>query len=218
MSEEKAQFSNNKLDQTAIHPRVEATESNANSVSLSSCIPTTAQQAVISQAVKNIIRRPRRDEPFTTVADPTTIACIVERKLDNWGEEYYPVIGDLQNQVGAGIRSVAFHPCATASGETFIYPQKIDPPQAWANSWNASLAQALSLPPGQWRTVWSDKEAECYQHDLVAPQMENTPEYPKFQEDLEQALTPNIIDSLDHSVLQRLLGQQGTDSDIEEIY
>ncbi len=173
MSEEKAQFSNNKLDQTTICPRVEATESNANTVSLSSCISTTAQQTVISQAVKNIIRRPRRDEPFTTVADPTTIACIVERKLDNWGnpsgEEYYPVIGDLQNQVGAGIRSVAFHPCATASGETFIYPQKIDPPQAWANSWNASLAQALSLPPDQWRTVWSDKMAECYQHDLVTP-------------------------------------------------
>jgi hypothetical protein len=48
--------------------------------------------------------------------------------------------------------------------------------------------------------------------------MEGIPEYPGFQEDLEQALTPNIIDSLDHPVLQRLLGQQDTDNDIEEIY
>ena len=46
----------------------------------------------------------------------------------------------------------------------------------------------------------------------------NIPEYPEFQENLDRALTPNIIDSLDHPVLQRLLGQQDTDSDIEEIY
>jgi hypothetical protein len=191
-------------------------------VSLSSCISTTAQQSVISQAVKNIIRRPRRDEPFTTVADPTTIACIVERKLDNWGnpsgEDYYPVIVKLQNQMGPGMRLMAFQPCVSASEGGFIYPQKIDPPHAWANSWNASLAQALNLPPGQWRTIWSDTEAECYQHDLVAPQMENIPEYSEFQEDLEQALTPNIIASLDHPVLLRLLAQHATDNDIEEIY
>ncbi len=189
---------------------------------LHACSPVSGFQPSSSAAPEHKIRRPRRDEPFTTVAEPVPVACIVDRKSDNWGnpsgEDYYPVIAELQNQVGPGIRSVAFHPCVSASGEGFIYPQKLDPPHAWANSWNASLAQALSLPPGQWRTVWSDKEAECYQHDLVAPQMENTPEYPKFQEDLEQALTPNIIDSLDHPVLQRLLGQQDTDSDNEEIY
>lgn len=189
---------------------------------LHACSPVNGFHPSSSSIPKSKIRRPRRDEPFTTVAEPTQVACIVEQRKDNWGnpagEEYYPVIGDLQNQVGKGLRTVAFHPCVSASGEGFIYPQKLDPPQAWANSWNASLAQALSLPPGQWRTVWSDKDAECYQHDLVTPPLEGIPEYPGFQEDLEQALTPNVIADLDHIVVQHILGQQDSVTDLEEIY
>jgi hypothetical protein len=199
-----------------------STSDHNDATSLEACSPVTGHQPATAPSAGSRIKRPRRDEPFTTVAGPVPIACIVDRKLDKWGnptgEEYYPVTGELQNQVGAGLRTVAFHPCMPISGVGFIYPQKQDPPHAWANSWNASLAQALELPPGQWRTVWSDKDEDCYQHDQVAPPVEGIPEYPGFQEDLEQALTPNIIDSLDHPVLQRLLGQQDTDNDIEEVY
>ena len=194
--------------------------------SLDSCSPVTVHRPRTTISKK--LRRPRRDEPFTTLAKPTIIACLVDRKRDSWGntasEEYYPVIGELQSQVGSAIRSIAFHPCATASGETFICPQKLDPPNAWANSWNASLAQALDLPRGQWRTIWSDKSAECYKHELVDAPREGIPEYPECRKDLEQALTPNIISSLDHAVLQQLLDQADstTDADAdasnEEIY
>lgn len=196
-------------------------EQNASSA-LTACRPVTATQSADPNASSGKIRRPRRDEPFTTVGQPMIIACIVDRKRDSWGnpgsEDYHPVVGTLQPQAGSDLRSIAFHPCATASGETFIYPQKLDPPNTWANSWNASLAQALAHPAGQWRTVWSDKTAECYKHELVEPPMEGIPEYPNFREDLEQALTPNIITSLDHPVFQQLIGQQEGHIHDEEIY
>lgn len=190
--------------------------------SLENCGPVNGCTPTSSVLTTKRIRRPRRDESFTTVAAPRPIACIVDRQYDKWrnisGEEYYPVIGELQNQVGSSLRSIAFHPCINTIGETFIYPQKLDPPHTWANSWNASLAEALRHPHGQWRTVWSDKEAECYQHDLVQSPTQVILEYPGFDDDLEQALTKNIVDSLDHPVIQKTLAETRIDSSDEETY
>ena len=189
---------------------------------LDSCKPQASLSRADSPSAAPNIRKPGRDEVFTTAAGPTTIAVVIEHKLDFWGnpsgERYYPVTGGLQQQLVSDIRSVAFHPCVSASGQAFIFPQKLDPPQSWVNSWNASLATALTLPPGQWRVVWSDKGAECYQHDLMTAPVEGIPEYSDFQKDLENALSPNIIDCLDHPVIQRLLANQGPDLDDGEVY
>jgi hypothetical protein len=186
---------------------------------LDSCKPTASLLPAGSPPTASIIRKSGRAEVFTTTGMPPIIAVIIDRKLDSWGnssgEIFHPVTGEIQNQVAAGIRSLAFHPCVSASGQAFIYPQKLDPAHSWANSWNASLATALTLPPGQWRTVWSDKGAECYQHDLVTAPVEGIPEYPHFQADLENALSPNIIDSLEHPVIQQLLGNQSAVNDLE---
>ena len=185
---------------------------------LDSCKPTTGPLPTSS----TIIRKPGRAEVFTTVEEAPIIAVVIDRKLDNWGnsagEEYYPVTGDVQSQVGSDIRSVAFHPCVSSTGLHFICPQKLDPPHARVNSWNASLATALALPPGQWRTVWSDKQAECYQHDLVTAPVDGIPEYPSFQEDLEKALSPNIINSLVHPVIQQLVCKQSAADDWGDKY
>jgi len=213
----------NGAEQQAVTASLENNRSQkSESATLAGCAPLTHQRTSDPRTLSKSITRPRRDEPFTTVADPIIVACVVDRKRARFSqqasEEYYPVTRELQQQAGTGLRSVAFHPCVNASGNTFIYPQKLDPPHAWPNTWNASLAQALSLPTGQWRTVWSDKEAECYQHELVEPPMESTPEYPNFREDLEQALTPNIIATIDHPVLQQILCRQDADIDNEEIY
>jgi hypothetical protein len=60
--------------------------------------------------------------------------------------------------------------------------------------------------------------AECYQHDLVTPPIEGIPEYPEFREDLEKALSPNIIANLDHPVIQQVLDKPKAGSDWEDIY
>ncbi len=197
-------------------------ENAAEAPSLANCAPATSPPEAHRPATCPIIRRATQDEDFTTLADPVTLACIVDRQEDSWGnytgEIYYPVSGTLQGNIGLPVRSVAFHPCITATGTTFIYPQKLDPPRSRVNSWNASLADALSHQPGHWRRIWSDSDAQRYQHDLVSARMEDTPAYPGFRDDLEQVLSPNIINSLDHPVIQRLLCQQGPDVDTEEVY
>lgn len=191
-------------------------------ISLNSCSPKPNFQPSNPVITTQKIRRARRDEAFTTVGEPRLFSCLIDRKRDNWGnisgEDYYPVISDLQNQVGSSIRSVAFHPCVSSSGETFIYPQKLDPPNMWANPWNASLAEVFSIKQGLWRIVRSDKAAQCYHHEVVILPIGKKPEYPAFQDDLEQALTPNIITSINHPVVQKILAEQHSATDIAEIY
>jgi hypothetical protein len=190
-------------------------------ISLSNCTPSGLQPQS-APASDGKIRRSRRDEAFTTAGESKQIACLVDKRRDTWGnlsgEDYYPVIGNLQSQMGAIIRSIAFNPCVTASGATFIYPQKLDQPQALVNSWNASLAEALSLDHGLWRTIRSDKAAQCYQYEVVPASNETKREYPEFLDDLEQALTPNIITSLDHPVAQRILAEQQSVLGEEDVY
>ena len=203
----------------------EDTDSNENATkvnSLEDCTPAVSTSPSKSEPSENPIRRPARDESFTTTAeDPVTLACVIKRHLDQWGnleqESYHPVTGNLQNQVMTDLRSVAFHPCVSASGATFISPQKLDPPNARANSWNASLAQAFSYEPGQWRTLQSDRDAQCYQHELIPAPFTGIPEYRDFRSDLERTLSPNIISCLDDLAIKQDPNEPGATTDIEEI-
>jgi hypothetical protein len=190
---------------------------------LDSCVPSTIPDAADTRATRPVIRRFQQDEPFTrVVTEPITIACLIDRKEDNGGfyagEDYYPVPAQFQNQARRFLRNLAFHACVTAYGEWFILAQKLDLPHSRPNSWNESLAKALGEPVGQWLKVWSDSPAQRYQYELVQPQMEGTPEYPDFAEDLEKSLVPNIIDTLNHPVLQRLLDDRAGRNNSDEVY
>ena len=200
----------------------EATVGSSAIPFLEDCAPTKYLPTATAHKSNLGIWRPGQDAVFTTLDDPATFECVIERLYDAWnnytGEMYYPVPKQFQGNIGVPSRPVAFHPCVTAAGATFIYPQKLDPPRSRVNSWNASLADAFAYPPGQWRRIWSDSDSQRYQHDLVSPPMEGLPEYPEFREDLEKALSPNIITALDHPVVQRLLGKQDPEVGMEEIY
>jgi hypothetical protein len=210
----------------SIFEKTNSDQDNDNSAdpvpSLADCAPTDCTPDSMTHTSSMGIWRPGQDSIFTTVGDPMTIACIIERLHDPWGnytgETYYPVPEPFQGRIGLPIRPIAFRPGVTAASIKFIYPQKLDPPHSRVNTWNASLAEALAHPPDQWRRIWSDSDAQRYQHELVSPPMEEIPEYPDFREDLEKALSPNIITSANHPVVQRLLGKQGPKADMEEVY
>jgi hypothetical protein len=189
--------------------------------SLNSCTPAALSAESADQVEDQIIRPAPRDEPITLTGQTFELVCYVERRTDAQGyyigEDYYPVLSALQPKVRQPLRLVRFHGYWSNSGKYLIYPQKKDIPGRRPNSWNASLAKALDTPPGQWFKIWSDSLTEQYQFEFVPPPIEGKPEYPEFQQDLETALKPNIIDRLDHPIL--LKAQQGNDAgDDGEIY
>jgi hypothetical protein len=188
---------------------------------LDGCVPPTQTVGSTDQSEDQVIRPAPRDEPFTRTGQTFDLVCFVKRKTDAQGyyitDEYYPVLGTLQPKVKLPLRWVTYHGCVLSPSKRFIYPQKKDIPGRRPNSWNASLAKALDTPAGQWLKIWSDSLTEQYQYELVPPAVEGNPDYPEFQQDLEKALKPNIIDRLDHPILQK--AQQGNDAgEEEEIY
>jgi len=190
--------------------------------SLANCGPSASLPQAHPNPAGSLISRPAHNEVFTTLPDQVQLSCLIERQEDSWGnysgETYHPVPEKLQSSISSFLRTLIFCPYVTADGRTGIIPQKVDPPHSRVNSWNASLAEILAHAPGHWRRMWSDSDAQHYQHDLVPAPMEGIPEYPDFREDLEKALSPNIITSLDPPVVQRLLGKQGPEADAEEVY
>ena len=126
--------------------------------------------------------------------------------------------GGVWDQVDTqGLRPITFHGCILHTGQRFIFPQKRDISGRRPNSWNASLAEALGQSPGQWLKIWSDDIAQRYQFEPVPQPIEDVPEYPSFENDLEWVVKPNIIDRLDHPIL--LKAQQSNDAgDAGEIY
>jgi hypothetical protein len=210
----------NLAQQTIPTPAYDDAEASENG-SLNNCRPATLSAASTDQVEDQIIRPAPRDEPIALTGQIFELVCYVERRTDPQGyyigEDYYPVHSALQPKVRQPLRLVKFHGCWSNSGKCFICPQKKDIPGRRPNSWNASLAKALDTPAGQWLKIWSDSLTEQYQYELVPPAVEGNPDYPEFQQDLEKALKPNIIDRLDHPILQK--AQQGNDAgEEEEIY
>ncbi len=189
--------------------------------SLDSCKPSVLHTTSPTQGNEYIIRPAPRDEPFTRTGQSRDLVCYVHRKMDAQGfytgEEYYPVPRTLQPKIRQRLRNITFHGCILSTGQSFIFPQKRDISGRRTNSWNSSLAQALGQSPGQWLKIWSDDITQRYQFELVPPPIEDVPEYPDFENDLEWAMKPNIIDRLDHPIL--LKAQQSKDAgEAEEIY
>jgi hypothetical protein len=183
------------------------TEKTENESLLESCTPAiNPHRATLSGERR--IRRFELDEPFTTVGTPVILCVAIKREASSGGfysgEQYHPIPVHLQADLRRISRQVAFHACVGRTGP-FILPQKLDPPGAPPNSWNQSLANALAHPPGQWRKVWVDRDLERYRCDLISSPVEGDPEYPDFKEDLERALKPNIVDRVDHPVVQQIL-------------
>ena len=171
-------------------------------------------------AVANKIRRSGRNEVFSTTGSQKELPCALWRIRDGIGnlvsEVYCPVARALHQQLPVKMRMVRFHACISESGETFIYPQKLDPPGMPANSWNESLDKALSSHPREWITLWSDSEVQSYQYEPVRSDSQARIEYPDFEKDLSEALEPNFINDVNHPIVRELQGQRRRRDDREE--
>lgn len=187
--------------------------------SLNDCTPTGTLEEGDGQAISTI-RGPNRDDAFALIDHPVKLACVIERSEDASGqyagESYYPVAKSLQDKLIKHTRLVAFHPCLSQTGEHFILPQKLQLANSQQNSWNISLAEALSTPQGQWLRLWSDRGLQRYEFELVDIESDDKLEYPEFQNDLDRSLSENIIDSLKHPVIQHLLPPQNDNNGWED--
>ena len=100
-----------------------------------------------------------------------------------------------------------FVPCITPQEEFFIWPIKLPDSEGRIDSWNASKLEHALAGAGKWMRLRSNQFAGGY--DKLSQSKQSPP--PTWPDDildlLKRGVTRTYIESLDHPLIKRLLGE-----------
>lgn len=123
--------------------------------------------------------------------------------------EFYAVTPSVAVQIPGEVRSVEMRLAITQQGTIFLWPVPLPSNDRKENSWNVTARIGAETARTQWVRMTSNMNAQCYDVH-VAQSATPDPVWPeKSLQDLLQLAFGNgrLIDSLEHPVIQRLLGR-----------
>ena len=123
--------------------------------------------------------------------------------------EVYLVAPTVAEQVPSEVRRVEIRLAVTQQGTPFLWPVPLPPVDGAENSWNLTARAAADFAETQWVRLTSNRSAQCYDVH-VAQSAATDPVWPdkSLGELLKIAFNNGrLIESLDHPVIQRLLGR-----------
>jgi hypothetical protein len=123
--------------------------------------------------------------------------------------EVYLVRPKVAEQVPGEVKFVELRLAVTQQGTPFLWPVPLPPGDRADNTWNMTARTAAERAETSWVRLTTDMNAQCYQVH-VALLSEAEPAWPSktLQELLQLAFgNGRLIDSLEHPVIQRLLGR-----------
>ena len=152
------------------------------------------------------VGKPEKMQFFRThPADNMTFpAMLLEQKESR---ECYLVMPDVAAEISELVRPVRLYTAIDRQNNLFLIPVPLPAEDGTRNSWHESLAQALEDGKFKWIRISANMHTKAYDvfEALGALEEAKWPEY-----DIEALLTVafrgKIIDSLDHAVVQSLLG------------
>lgn len=176
----------------------------------------------VSEAVTNIgdleydvketlplIRHPEKEVAISLTGDSVKYQCLVKNNHDENGDysgpTFYPVTQVVYQTLNEAVRPVIFHGYVTENGDEGILAQKLDT-TVRKNSWNTSMAKIMETAPGIYFSIQSDHNSKKY----IASELETItepPSFPNFRERLFEALNNNIIGSVEHPIVQKILNK-----------
>jgi hypothetical protein len=141
-----------------------------------------------------------------------TLSGIPERHLDESGnyrgQTIHLVAGDIQTEpsVARLLRAFEFRGASTTGGHTGLLYRMLPSPTAGANSWLVSAESTMHSLVGTWGRVTSDHNASVYRFERLNQPTRIDNGIPDVDDLIDELLTDFVIESLEHPVLQRLLG------------
>jgi hypothetical protein len=123
--------------------------------------------------------------------------------------ETYAVVPDVAQQIPSEVKHVDLRLSVTQQGMPFLWPVPLPPSDRAENSWSMTARTAAEQAERNWVRVTSNMSAQCYDV-YVAQSSAAEPAWPSktLQELLQLAFgNGRLIDSLEHPVIQRLLGR-----------
>ena len=153
------------------------------------------------------VSKPKKPQFFRAhaVDEMTFAAMFLEQKESR---ESYVVMPQVAQEISELVRPVMLHAAIDRQNNVFLIPVPLPGEAGTRNPWHESLAQAVELAKLKWLRITANMHTgsyDVYEATGVLPE----PEWPAHSIDalVEVAFRGKIISSLDHPVVQSLLGR-----------
>lgn len=154
-----------------------------------------------------LVGKPKKPQFFRThLSDDMTFpAMILENKE---ARESYVVIPEVAQEISELVRPVMLHAAIDRQNNVSLIPVPLPGEDGTRNPWHESLAQAVEHAKLKWIRITANMHAggyDVYEAEGELPE----PEWPAHDIDalVQVAFRGKIITSLDHPVVQSLLGK-----------
>ena len=153
------------------------------------------------------ICRPKKMQFFRThISDEMTFAVMLLENKE--AREYYVVVPEVAQELSGLARPVMLHASIDRQNNPFLNPVPQPGEDGTRNPWHESLAQAVDLAKQKWIRITANMHTGGYDvYEAVGELPE--PDWPGHDIDalIQAAFRGKIISSLDHPVVQSLLGK-----------
>jgi len=153
------------------------------------------------------VGKPKKPQFFRTHAaeDMTFPAMILELKESR---ESYVVMPDVAQPISELVRPVTLHAAIDRQNNVFLIPVPLPDESGTRNPWHESLAQAVGLAKVKWLRITANMHIGGYDINVAEGALPE-PEWPvhTIEALVEVAFRGKIITSLEHPVVQSLLGR-----------
>jgi hypothetical protein len=140
------------------------------------------------------------------------LAGVFDRVVDEGGnflsESPRFVIGEAQHHPGVArhMRGIEVRIGKTEDRRTGIVHRKLPYANGRSNSWITSAESAMQSLTEQWGRVYADHNSGVYLFERLNIEPYEVGAFPDIDDLIDEVLADFVIESLDHPVLQRLLG------------
>jgi len=153
------------------------------------------------------VGKPKKPQFFRTHRsdDMTFPAMVLEQKETR---ETYVVVPDAAQQISELVRPMQMYAAIDRENNVFLIPVPLPGESGTRNQWHESLAQAVEHAKQKWLRISANTHIggyDVYEAEGVLPE----PEWPAHDIEslIEVAFRGKIITSLDHPIVQSLLGR-----------
>ena len=171
--------------------------------------PASGPDLGVKKALVHVpVQKPNRQHYFRTRIDAEyrMPMAILELKEER---ETYAVVPNVAAALPGETRIVELRLCLTRKGDLYLWPVPLPAPDGRENAWHKTARAAAELAETKWVRVVANMGAGCYDIRIADPGVPE-PVWPdeSFAELLRVAFGGGfLIDSINHPVLQRLLGR-----------
>lgn len=153
------------------------------------------------------VRKPNRQEFVRVHPDP---AMRIETLVLDFKAEgmTYLVDPEIEPAIPGECTAKMLYLAVTRQGAVLLWPVRLPDDQGNLDPYNSAAHQAALIAETKWTRIAANKGAGTYDIYEALDQLAE-PEWPEmsFERVLEMAFKARYIDSLDHSVIRKLLGE-----------